>query len=291
MNEFIIENSVYFLNLNEINCYIKQDTRFKSIFTESDKKKLIEIYCRNKKNSNMFNGVSTRIDKIILNNQKCVLEISKINFFDLITSNILYFNSTIWLESCLNDDEKNFCSKKISEIKSVIDGHKTFEDIICNENISNIMAVSVLIQDKNGKLGITKRAFSLSMSSGFINTSVTGSVDGEDFENEDPLIHCANKEIYEELGLNVEQLELKGIAISKTKLQPIVLFNAKLNDSWENVIERIKYAKDYKNEVEKFLIVSIPDIPELLNTNELTDAARYHIYLKYKENSDYNFFY
>ncbi|MDD3340882.1 MAG: hypothetical protein PHN72_01585 [Bacilli bacterium] len=285
MREDIIKNSVYFLKLNEIDYYIKQNTTFKSIFDNTDKEKLIEIYYRNKQNSNVFNGVSTRLDKIILNKQNCILEISKVNYFDLITSNMLYFKPNQWLDNCLSEDELNFCKNKIGEIRGVIEGHKKLEDIINNENISNIMAVSVLIEDMDGKIGITKRTSNVSMSSGFVSTSVTGSVDGENYLDDNPLIHCVNKEVFEELGLKINQIELKGLAISKTKLQPIFLFNAKLDDTWENVIQKMKSAKDYKKEIEKFSIVSISDIPGLLTNNELSDATRYHIYLKYKGNN------
>jgi len=284
MNNSIIENSVYFLKINKIKEYIKQETKFVSLFSDADKNKLIEIYYRSNKNKNIFNGISVRLDKATLDDQEATLEISKINYFDLIVSNILCFNLKRWLDNCLNEEEIYFCNNKINEIKDKVKIHKKFEDIINNEYISNIMAVSVLIEDKNGKIGITKRSSSLNISSGLVSTTATGSVDGEDFNANDPLTNCVKKEVLEELGIKVEEIELKGISISKTKLQPIVLFDARINESWEDIIDKIKMAKDYKNEVEDFLSISISDIPELLNNNELSDATRYHIYLKYIEN-------
>ncbi|HOP65803.1 MAG TPA: hypothetical protein PLX66_02145 [Bacilli bacterium] len=64
MNNSIIEDSVYFLNINRIKNYIKQETKFVPLFSDADKNKLIEIYYRSNKNKNIFNGISVRLDKV-----------------------------------------------------------------------------------------------------------------------------------------------------------------------------------------------------------------------------------
>ena len=70
---------------------------------------------------------------------------------------------------------------------------------------------------------------------------------------------------------------LEYIAISKTKLQPIFIINAKLKDSWENVKKNFSSAIDYTKEIKNFCIVSIDQMKNLMNKSEMTDAAQFHI--------------
>lgn len=271
-----IKSKVYYRELKQMPKYIKNKTEYVSVFNEKEKSRLMEIYSRD---TNIFNGVVIRLDKMELQGEMCTFYISKINYFDLLTSNILNYNPEKWFKKALNKDEEDFCNNMLVKIEDVAKNHFNIENVISNINLSNVIAISVLIKDKNGNFGITKRSKALNISTSFFSTSVTGDVDEKDFETDDPLINCVRREVFEELGIKIDKIKIRGIAISKTKLQPVILFDAEIDEEWEALIKNMTKAKDYNFEVEKFLITSSDKISNILDSEQFTDATKFHVYL------------
>ncbi len=271
-----IKSKVYYRELKQMPKYIKNKTEYVSVFNEKEKSRLMEIYSRD---TNIFNGVVIRLDKMELQGEMCTFYISKINYFDLLTSNILNYNPEKWFKKVLNKDEEDFCNNMLVKIEDVAKNHSNIENVISNINLSNVIAISVLIKDKNGNFGITKRSKALNISTSFFSTSVTGDVDEKDFETDDHLINCVRREVFEELGIKIDKIKIRGIAISKTKLQPVILFDAEIDEEWEALIKNMTKAKDYNFEVEKFLITSSDKVSNILDSEQFTDATKFHIYL------------
>jgi len=273
--EETIKNNVWLISNKNVVVKKLEKTKFANPFSENEQKKLLELM--GLKNDS-YNGVSVRLDRVTEKN----FEISKVGFFDFILTNNLYHNRKKFLNySICNSDKVALVNKIINIVE--INGLNDFSDVVDNSNLANIIAVSILIEDKNGNVGIVKRSKNVLISSGFFSSTVTGSLNEQDFKNRNPLLACAKREIEEELGLTDIELQYKSIVMSKKKLQPIVLYNAKLNVSWEDIIKDIKNAKEYSSEINIFYSVPVINIKDFMFIENFTDAVKYHLCLKYKE--------
>ncbi len=225
--------------------------------------------------SNLYNGKAVRLDKIIENDEYYDFFISEISYFDSLTSNILY--QKYWNK--LPEFNSNEIELKINNIIECIknDGIYDFNSVINNKYLANSIAVSILVEDINNNYGMVYRNNNLAIGAGLLSVTVTGSLDDKDFNCVDPVLSCIERELNEELGIKVYDCTLEYIAISKTKLQPIFIINAKLKDSWENVKKNFSSAIDYTKEIKNFCIVSIDQMKNLMNKSEMTDAAQFHI--------------
>jgi len=203
--------------------------------------------------SNLYNGKAVRLDKIIENDEYYDFFISEISYFDSLTSNILY--QKYWNK--LPEFNSNEIELKINNIIECIknDGIYDFNSVINNKYLANSIAVSILVEDINNNYGMVYRNNNLAIGAGLLSVTVTGSLDDKDFNCVDPVLSCIERELNEELGIKVYDCTLEYIAISKTKLQPIFIINAKLKDSWENVKKNFSSAIDYTKEIGSLLVL------------------------------------
>jgi len=250
-----------------------EDSNFKRIFSENEINKLVQIYSGGK---GFFNGKSVRLDKLIDNDVFACVNLSLINFYDFISTNMVYQNIDKYKNDSLLDNESLELLHRLESVLELKEKPKNIFDIINNEYLSNILAVSILIEDINGNYGIVRRTKNL-IGSYYVSTTVTGSLDEVDYDSDNPFLSCAYREIFEELNITNILVELQSIVVSKSQLQPILLFNGKINKSWVEVIDNCKTAIDYKKEIQNFYSVPKNFLESFINDAVLTDAARYHI--------------
>jgi 8-oxo-dGTP pyrophosphatase MutT (NUDIX family) len=104
----------------------------------------------------------------------------------------------------------------------------TVAGVLQNRALANIVAISVLIVDSEGKIGIIKRTKNVAISSGNFGMACAGTVNEMDFLTEDPFLACAMREIREECNIEVHQIHFDGIVVPKQKMQPIFHYHAEM---------------------------------------------------------------
>ena len=93
-----------------------------------------------------------------------------------------------------------------------------------------------------------------------------------------PFEACARREVHEELGLTVGDLDWVGVIVARQKLQPIVLLTGHLGDTWDNLWPVIQHARDW-NQENRALYALPPDrLTTALRRKPFTDAAAYHLW-------------
>lgn len=215
-----------------------------------------------------FNSKTLRLEKIEhAGKNSAVLSFSEVDFFSLLTSNILYNKKEIKEENEeIANKILNFQNMKVQDT-----------NVIENLFFANNLAVSVLIEDVNKKKLIVKRGRELAVGADLVSVSVTGGVDFEDIYNSNPIFSAVKREVEEELGLNIndENITLEGIFIGENKLQPIALCSVKLTELAEDLNI---HGADTKFEIEKFMWLEENEIDSLINA-PMTEASRFHLNL------------
>ncbi len=257
--------------------YIKNSqSKFTLGYSDDDYWKIISL-CKRTFNKEFTNEVCVRLDDYYNNDCIIGLQISKAHFFDFLVSNFLLLNFDK-LSAQATDEEKNIIGSFRNAVLSYGE-LSSFRSIIDNRFLSNNLAVSLIISDKNNVL-ITKRNGKVGISNNFLSTTVTGSVDESDFLSDDPLKNCCVRECKEELNclLFPEQIVLKRIVCGHKKTQPIALLDAMV-DSVFDVEDSIRSCKGFQEENSNYHIIEKKEIPNLLNDNciMITEAGRAHL--------------
>ncbi len=256
-------------------------TKFCRLLSGDEIDIIIPIYKKFKKGS-LFNSAAIRLDNIFEDGEDIVLELSKIEFYDFILTNILLMQINEFIEFV----EKNkFPDNVLLILKNLELNMKKerninkLEDIVKINELSNVLAVSILVRDKNQKYILVKRSNATIIGNEFYGVTATGSVDGEDFDSHNPLLNCAQRELKEELNLNVNQCDMNivGLVAGKNKLQPIAIIDVELNCEVESILENVSGAKDYTKEINEIIIVSKEKLREVIYRGRYTEAAEYHI--------------
>lgn len=247
---------------------------FMPCITNDERDKVAQYAVNNAKH--LFNGTTIRLNGIADNDDKLLLSISKATYFDSIASNMVYHKYHDKLNTLDNSCKvENDIIKVVANINNAgIDG---FEAVLSNHFLANTIAVSVLVRDTSNMYCLVFRANTLAVGAGLLSVTVTGALDESDYDTDDPVISCAARELLEELGIVASSFTVDSIAISKTKLQPIFIVNAEVTNTWENVISTFDSAKDYSKEIANYVIASVTDLKKIMNENQMTDAARYHL--------------
>lgn len=265
------------------NIVIKKNTEtlFQSPFTLQEREQIIALY-KEKNRTNLFNGKSIRMDKIENTGSQTLIELSMIEFYDFISTTMIFNQRESFIEFCRENHKEQELELIERLCVSARMEENSFGSVIHTNALSNILAVSILIEDGNGEVGLLKRSNKVAISSGIHGVTSTGSLDEQDFLADNPFISCAERELKEELNLCNTNLVFEGLVMSKKKLQPIGLFGVKLEKSWKELIASIKSAKDYNEEAQEFYAVPLSALPQFLYTESFTDAALYQIYKKIK---------
>lgn len=272
------ENNVYIYKVSQQPIFIRlEKTKFKNILNNKERDRIVKLYSKNKV---LYNNPVVRLDNIIEHPQ-LTLEISLIDFFDFISSNMVNMNMDKLRRDCSCISDKELLSKITESISS--SNIQSYKDILDNSYLANIIAISVLVEDKNGDIGFVKRGTKVAVGTSYLSVACTGSLDENDFYNDNPIINCVRRELMEELNLIPNNIKITGIVFSKTKLQPIVTISCSIEESFENVIENIKKAVDYEFEVKEFFSVPKIYLKEFIKNEKLTDVAKWQV-----ENIIYN---
>lgn len=249
---------------------------FKDEMTEKEKNRIVEIYTAGK---NVFNGSAVRLEKINID-KKINFKISKSSYFDLLSTNIIYFKK----EEILDRLNNLRLYEDVKLIETIINKIETFssndslENILNNNYLANTIAISVLVQDINGNFGLIRRGKNVAIGSGLLGVTASGGVDEVDYSETNPILSCVYRELQEELNIIPNSTKISYVVMSKSKMQPIFLVNCSINESWNSIITKVKNAKDYNSEVTKFYSVPGDVVINFIDGENLTDAAYFHIY-------------
>ena len=153
-----------------------------------------------------FNGSAVRLESIELDeNSSITLSLSELDFYSFLTSNLL--------------------------VEGIEINSKTLENYLTCPYLANILAVSVLVYDSESVL-LAERSSQVALNPGKMGVSVTGGLTSKDLSSEDCLVSAISSEVKEELGILVEEenIKISGLYISKDKLQPVIIGFIKVQD-------------------------------------------------------------
>jgi 8-oxo-dGTP pyrophosphatase MutT (NUDIX family) len=274
---------VYTFQTNPELRVVKNNTSpFRRFFSDLEMEKLIHLYSEKTNATHLFNGKSVRLDKVTNIGSSTIIHVSMIEFFDFLLTTMLYNQRDSFVRFC--EDNKRYEEKALIErFCDFIDSQgsvNSFEGVIDIKELSNILAVSILVEDRNGLVGLMRRSKNVAVSSGILSVTATGSLDEQDFHENNPFISCAKRELREELNIETDSIVLDELVMSKHKLQPIALLNVKLPHDWKDLAKCIKSAKDFNYETQEMYAVPISDLSQFLYSEKFTDAASYQIYKK-----------
>lgn len=267
---------------NNIKFKIIEDNKFYSILTINERDYIIKKY-KEWKNCLLFNGDCVKLNKIENN----TLFFSKIEFFDFFITGII---PLYWNDFRKIAEEKN--DKKLITILNKIEPFQpknhTFSDIhnaLNNNNLGNILAVSVLIKDNYNNYVITKRNNKVITSNNFYNVACTGSVDFSDLSYNNPILETIKREIKEELGLEIldKNIELKEIVYSENKLQPVILATAICQNNLFEIKENIIKHPEFLEENSNLFILHKKDIQEFIKNKNMSEISKYIFLLEIKD--------
>jgi|GEM_PF-1697466 len=281
---------VYTLDRSDIGDITKlEKTTFKNELTTEEREIVVNFYS-SRNNSKPFNGISVRLDDVVITEEdKLDLTISRVEFFDFLSTNLSIYPANSPILSFRNvllavrRWWRTF--DLITKVKNAVDKYgniKSFIDVVKIKSLANIITVSILIVDSENKLGIVKRSKKVAISSGHFSVTAAGTLSQEDYETYNPFLSCITREVEEELNLKGIEIVFDEVIISKQKLQPVFCFNAKIDERWEDMIDNIKLAKDFSFETNSIFAVPVNKAIPFVAHTIMTDASAYQIW-KYTE--------
>lgn len=282
-------------NITALNNIKKIETHFNSCINQETKEVLLDLYS-NRTSTVLYDNPAIRIDNAKGNGD---LEISLITFYDFITTNLIAYpanSPTFSLQNMIHTITKHFSLFNISnEVRNKlllkIGKQPNFQKVLSVNELANIATVSILIEDTNGDIALVKRTNRVAISSGHFSVSAAGTPTNTDYNTENPFLECAKREIKEELGIEDISLEFKELIISKQKMQPVFLYNGKLNDTWNNYYKKIILANDFSFETENLYIVPFNSIMYFIKRTIMTDASSYQLWKYVYEKSKKDMWY
>lgn len=263
---------VYSLEIIKYKYVLNEKSNFQNVFSDQEKEIIVNL-CKKTAHKEFINDVAVRLEKCEIDNNITTLKLTKINFYDFLVSTYLKLNFDKLLKNA-NEKER----ETLFKFNDVISKYNftDFFSIIDNNFLSNVLAVSLVIIDKNDKVLLVKRNLKVGISYGFISTSVTGSVDEDDYNSIDPILNCIKRETLEELNyrINTKSLKIIKLVCGCIKTQPIALVNGYVNDV-SDVINCFNTSFDMENE--DFFCIKRDNLLELLSDNNMTEACKYHL--------------
>lgn len=259
--------------------YEVSETEFVQVLTDAERDFLVNI----SKGKNQYNGECVRLDSF--SNGTC--KVSVVGFFDFLTTNLVYLPSSrkismkdMIIRTLYDGKYKQMKLLEYRVIESVkkYGKCKTFGDVLSVDTLANIVTVSILLEDSRGNVLLVRRGKNVAVSSGMFAVSAAGSVATEDLIYDDPFLHCAMREVKEELNLDID-LKFTDLVISKQKLQPAVLYTGRLSNTFDDVLDKIIKAPDFSAENCALYAVPKTAVQSLLKTYQFTDVSAYQMYM------------
>ncbi|RJO62761.1 MAG: NUDIX domain-containing protein [Dehalococcoidia bacterium] len=283
----------YFCQHSDINTRYHTKSRFKNIIPEWHIEFLVEYY--NKlTGSRSFNGPCVRLDGYTVENDCLTLELSTVGFYDLLSTNMTVFPGNVrysgfWKYISLLSYLPGYYSV-LAEYKNKIFSGKDdpeFPEIIGNNRLANVLAVSAMVMDSQGNTLIVKRTSSLAISGSIYSVASTGTVIESDLVGEkgNVLSRAAVREITEETGIIPDSVRILDIVLTKQKYQPIALARCDVADLKSALLNTAK-AKDFPQEVREMYILNMSDVKTffaVLSKAELSPASAYSLELAFRQ--------
>ncbi|MFC7443157.1 NUDIX hydrolase [Laceyella putida] len=273
------------LKINGINRL--EVSKFLSPLSEHERDILVKFHAA-RNGSNPHNGSSIRLDGIspVSNDKKeYTAHISKVGFFDFIATNLTAYPANAPIRSFRSQMATLMRSFRtfglIQQVVNEVHKYgepKKVEDVLENRSLANIISVSVLIVDATGRIGIVERTNKVAVSSGNFGATCAGTVGDVDFDADNPFESCGLREIKEELNLDLERLHFDGIVVPKQKMQPIFLYHASIDQTWEELFPIMEQARDISFETQAFYAVPVEDIIKFASHTRMTDTAAYQVW-------------
>ena len=223
----------------------------------------------------VFNGSTVSLINIDSLLHKDILNLAESDFYELLITNILFMNKDAILNRAKENDNQiimnliNRMDKQFIKLKEF--------DTINSKIMSNSIAISILLEDIDGELLLVERANNMVIGSGLLSTTATGALDKTDLFSLNPIFHCAQRELQEELNIRATDMIIDSIVIAKNKLQPIFIVYGKYDRTFRDSISNIVKAKDYQAEVNKLIIISKKLVSNFIKDKQMTGATRFQI--------------
>lgn len=257
-------------------CVHNESSCYNSLFKTDEKEVLVKL-AKTVFNRDFTNEKSVRLEDIEIDgNMKVSVSLSE--FYEFLVTNFSLLNMDKLLENA-SMVERNL----LLRIKHTLDDSsiKSFDDILHCQFLSNIIAVSCLIQDRKGNVLLTRRNNNVGIANGFLSVSVTGSVDYDDYCHNDPFVACCEREVEEELGYMVNknsEIRFKKIVCGEKKLQPIALMDMMVDDIQE-VVDALINCKDFEEENSSYYVCKAREVENMLNSGQYktTEAGLIHL--------------
>jgi hypothetical protein len=273
--------SVYKYDITKELVYKTVDSSLKMPMAKMERDMIVKAFSLYKKVT-YFNAKTVRLENIEDQNEKSIIKLSLIDFFDFLVINIVSLQLDDFIQYIKSNDMYHDLHDVINRLKHYcmemrkVDDFKT---LIYRGMSSNALAVSVLLSDDNGDYLLTQRSKKVGISEKFHSVSATGTVDEVDYCSADPLKNCVVRELHEELNIHVnnENLQMHSIVAGKNKLQPIVIINGRIEGIFSELLNRANEAKDFTYEVDKLCIANRELLKTILTNNKFTEAVEYHI--------------
>ncbi|SHF52151.1 hypothetical protein SAMN02745218_02478 [Desulfofundulus australicus DSM 11792] len=271
-----------------------RESRFRNILPEWEVEFLVKYYDR-LTGSRSYNGRCIRLDGYEIENGILILDLSEVGFFDLLSTNITFFPGNVrynfWNSLSLIPYTIKYLSI-MSEYKTKILGRRAIEnftDILTNNRLANVLAVSTNILDKQGRALIVKRSSKLSISGNIYTVASTGTVLNVDLPGKEGnvLTRAAAREIKEEIGMEIPpgQIHFVNLILTKQKYQPIAITEYYLEDINQAIASAAR-AKDFQLEIKEMHVLDLKDISTffaVITSLEFSPASAYSLELAFRQ--------
>lgn len=261
--------------------YVNADRLFKFPFSNNAKQLIIDMWSSYKK-CKLFNSDSVSVIDIQRKNNEDIVVLAKTDFYSLLITNIIRsqvksFNE--FVNSEYHDKEHLKAMEELLLFYATLAECNSFIDLIKNGGLSNTLAISLQVVDRFGNALFTKRTSKVGIGQNMYSVTVTGTVDVNDLKADDPIKCCACRELKEELNLDIspESINLISFVAGIDKKQPIAIMTASVDFNLKTQLMNVHEGIDFTFEVEKAFVCKIKQIKDLLDSQEFSEAADYHL--------------
>ncbi len=268
-----------------VRVHVNEPSPFRSPLAGSERAGLIAFY-QQLNRSSPHDGRVVRLDGLTPG-----LSVSKVGFFDLLTTNFTAYPDNIPVRGVLRRlgaTLRWLRSRAAMERVAQAAGHggrpQDIAQALANDNMANVAAVSVLLVDEQERAAVARRASRVAVASGRYSATVAGTVAIRDLRQADPFRAAALRECTEEIGLGeagITGLTLDGIVMPRKKMQPVFCYTGRVRGRWEDHSETIGAAPDFEHETDRFELLDLDDPRQLarqLSQQEFSETSAFQLW-------------